>query len=213
MNSTRQALIGGALLALFGVLGALLVSVTHEATSDRIAMNERDALLRQIRLLIPMDQIDNDPLTDTLMLHAKDDLGSEQVTVYRARKGNAPVALVLSPVAAKGYAGDIRLILAITADGTLSGVRVLSHRETPGLGDKIEETRSDWILGFKGRSLEDPVKDKWKVKRDGGDFDQFTGATITPRSIVKAVHKALVYVDKHQKQLYAVTETENSNAK
>jgi electron transport complex protein RnfG len=122
--------------------------------------------------------------------------------VYRARKYGWPVAVVLAPVAPDGYNGTIRLLVAIKMDGTLAGVRVIQHRETPGLGDAIEAERSDWILGFDGKSLNDPVQEKWKVKRDGGDFDQFTGATITPRAVVKAVNKALLYFRLHGHSLF-----------
>jgi electron transport complex protein RnfG len=102
-----------------------------------------------------------------------------------------------------GYSGPIKLLVAVNYDGTLGGVRVISHKETPGLGDKIEESRSDWVLGFNGKSLTDPLLEKWKVKRDGGIFDQFTGATITPRSIVSAVKHTLLYERDHRDALYA----------
>ena len=100
---------------------------------------------------------------------------------------------MLETVAPDGYNGSIRLLVAINLDSTLAGVRVVQHRETPGLGDAIDAQRSDWILGFDGKSLTTPPRKDWKVKRDGGDFDQFTGATITPRAVVKAVKKALLY--------------------
>lgn len=213
MINTRPMLpmvMGGVLLAVFGVLGTLLVSLTYEATAERIASNEREILLRQIRLLVPQELIDNDPLVDTLVIHAEAALGVKETTVYRGRHGAEPVALVLSPVSAKGYNGEIKLIIAVAADGHLTGVRVLTHRETPGLGDKVEEKRSDWILGFKGHSLLNPTKDGWRVKRDGGDFDQFTGATITPRGIVQAVYQTLQYVEKHQQELFAPIQQPNT---
>jgi electron transport complex protein RnfG len=109
---------------------------------------------------------------------------------------------VLSPVSASGYAGPIQLIVAIRFDGTLAGVRVLRHRETPGLGDKIEVERSDWIKGFAGKSLLDPPVAAWEVKRDGGAFDQFTGATVTPRTIVRGIKAALIYFDEHKLLLF-----------
>lgn len=196
-------LIGGILLGLFGVAGATLVSLTHVATADRIERNEREALMRQIRNLVPPSSIDNDILKDTTSVEAPDDLGVAQTTVYRARKSGEPVALILSPVVAQGYNGSIKLIVGVNNNLELAGVRVLTHRETPGLGDKIEENRSDWILTFAGRSLTDPKPENWKVKRDGGYFDQLTGATITPRAIVKATKQALEYVKARQENLYA----------
>jgi electron transport complex protein RnfG len=110
----------------------------------------------------------------------------------------------MNPVVPDGYAGPIRLLISVKTDGTLGGVRVLDHHETPGLGDKIDERKSDWIKDqFDGKALGNPAEERWLVKRDGGDFDQFTGATITPRSIVKAVKNALKFVEREGSSLYA----------
>lgn len=202
MRRHLPILISGVLLGLFGVLGAGLVGLSHEGTAERIARNEREALLHQIHVLVPREQIDNDMLNDVIEVSAPDTLGVEKTRVYLGRRNGEPVAAVLSPVSTPGYAGPIQLVVAIRYDGTLAGVRVLSHRETPGLGDKIEEERSDWILGFDGKSLLDPRPSEWKVKRDGGVFDQFTGATVTPRTIVRAVKTALEYFDANRLDLF-----------
>lgn len=195
-------LVSGVLLGLFGILGAALVGFSHQGTAERIARNEREALLHQLRVLVPAEQIDNDMLSDTLEVSAPETLGSERTRVYRGRRAGQPVAAVLSPVVSQGYSGPIRLIVAIRFDGTLAGVRVLSHRETPGLGDKIEAERSDWVLDFAGRSLLDPPAAAWKVKRDGGAFDQLTGATVTPRAVVRGVKAALEYFGGHKSRLF-----------
>ena len=197
-------LISGVLLGLFGILGAGLVALSHDGTAERIARNERDALLHQLHVLVPRDQVDNDMLEDVIEVSAPEALGIDKTTVYLGRRSGEPVAAVFSPVSTPGYAGPINLIVAVRYDGTLAGVRVLSHRETPGLGDKIEEQRSDWILGFEDKSLLDPRPSDWKVKRDGGSFDQFTGATITPRTIVRGVKTALQYFDEHRLELFGV---------
>jgi len=126
----------------------------------------------------------------------------ESVPVFRARKDGKPVALAITPVAPDGYVGPIKLLVAISVDGTILGVRVLSHHETPGLGDAIEEKRSNWVLGFNGHSLSNPEDKGWHVRRDGGQFDQFTGATITPRAVVKAVHKALKFYELNKDKLF-----------
>jgi electron transport complex protein RnfG len=202
MRRHLPILISGVLLGLFGVLGAGLVGLSHEGTAERIARNEREALLHQIHVLVPREQIDNDMLNDVIEVSAPDTLGVEKTRVYLGRRNGEPVAAVLSPVSTPGYAGPIQLVVAVRYDGTLAGVRVLSHRETPGLGDKIEEERSDWILGFDGKSLLDPRPSEWKVKRDGGVFDQFTGATVTPRTIVRAVKTALEYFDANRLDLF-----------
>lgn len=195
--------ISGLLLGVFGVLGAALVGFSHTETAERIAANERAALLHQLQVLVPPEQIDNDMLSDTITVHAPGKLGTATTLVYRGRNQGVPVAAVLSPVVTQGYSGSISLIVAIRADGTLAGTRVLSHRETPGLGDKIEVERSDWIKGFEGLSLVSPPQSAWKVKRDGGYFDQFTGATVTPRAVVRGVEQALEYFNQHRARLLA----------
>lgn len=207
MNN-RQILLTALLLFLFAAIGTALVAFTFANTQARIAANERAALLRNLHVLVPPETHDNDIFNDIIEVTDPDLLGtSAPVAVYRARKEGWPVAAVLTPVAPDGYSGAIRLLVGIKLDGTLAGVRVVSHRETPGLGDPIEAQRSDWILGFTGRSLGNPAPQRWAVKRDGGDFDQFTGATITPRAVVKAVKKALIYFDRNHQRLFAPDST------
>jgi electron transport complex protein RnfG len=204
MNSLKNSLISALLLGGFAVLGSLLVSSTHELTAEQIAANEREYLLETLHVLVSPDSHDNDIYNDVIELHAPL-LANKNRTVlaYRARQAGQPYAVVLTPIAPDGYSGDIKLMVAIRYDGQLLGVRVLNHKETPGLGDKIEAQRSDWILGFNGRSLGDPVEDKWKVRKDGGVFDQLTGATISPRAVVKAVKNSLLYFQQHREQLFA----------
>jgi Na+-translocating ferredoxin:NAD+ oxidoreductase subunit G len=135
--------------------------------------------------------------TDMIQISDPDFLGGPQATVYRGRKMEQPVVAVLTTMVPNGYSGPIKLLVAVGYDGTLGGVRVIRHKEPPRLRDKIEESRSNWILGFTGQSLDNPPLEKWAVKRDGGMFDQFTGATITPRSVVEVVKKTLLYVRDH----------------
>ena len=137
-----------------------------------------------------------------MQLESDERLGQEEAfTVYLAKKNNVVSALIFPVTATDGYSGIIKLLVGINIDGTLAGVRVVSHKETPGLGDAIEIQRSDWILSFNNKSLDNPTGKGWAVKRDGGVFDQFTGATITPRAVVKAVHLSLIYFDRHKKDL------------
>jgi electron transport complex protein RnfG len=202
--AVRSMLRGAVLLGLFAVLGTGLVAAIHQATQTRIAANQREALLRSLHALIDPASHDNDLLQDILWVESKELLGSNApIPVYRARRAGRTVALALSPYAPDGYSGPIRLLIAVDAQGTLLGVRVLSHKETPGLGDKIDVEKSDWVLGFTGRSLDNPIGDRWAVRRDGGVFDQFTGATITPRAVVRAVHRALQYVKQQHRRLFA----------
>lgn len=200
--STRPSIIAGFILGAFAVVGVGLVAVTHALTLERIAANERAVTLRMMAAVIPTEYMDNDPLQDLIEVNAPDLLGGATSRIYRIRGGGKPLALVLDPVIPNGYMGPIKLLISILADGTLGGVRVLSHKETPGLGDKIELTKSDWVLGFTGKSLGNPPEAAWKVKRDGGVFDQFTGATVTPRSIVQAVRDTLRFVEQQGATLY-----------
>lgn len=203
MNLHKQVATTAVLLMLFATIGAGLVGLTHDNTIDAIKYNEKLTLLRNLNTILPASDYDNDLLTDIIHVAPNTMLGTVSDSVaYRARKQNSPVAIVLSAIAPNGYNGPIHLLIGIKYDGTLAGVRVVKHRETPGLGDALEVRRSDWIIDFKNKSLKTPKHNKWKVKRDGGYFDQFTGATITPRAVVKAVHSALLYFKKHREHLF-----------
>ncbi len=200
------------LLSAFAVAGTSLVAFTYEQTRPRILANERQALLDKLQVLVPAASVDNDMVEDNIVVQDYDLLGSERTTVYRGRRLGKPVAAVFTSVVPSGYSGPINLLVAVRHDGTLGGVRVVSHKETPGLGDKIEEQRSDWIYSFKDKSLSDPQPKYWGVKRDGGVFDQFTGATITPRAIVRAVKNTLVYAANKGDMLYARRSTRDDKA-
>lgn len=204
----RQIIITTIILLLFAVVGTTLVAFTFENTREQIAANERATLLRKLHRLIAPEQHDNILLDDTVSVRDEALLGTDKpVRVYRARKNGEAVALVITAIAPDGYSGSIKLLVGINVDGSLSGVRVVAHRETPGLGDAIDETRSDWIHVFDNKSLQSPDVSRWAVKKDGGDFDQLTGATITPRAVVKAARNALLYYRDHQEALFAPTET------
>jgi len=191
-------------LTLFTLLGTAGVAITHALTKERVAENERLMVQLSLDSLVPPSQRDNDIVADTLLLTEPQMLGSDKpLKVHRARWQGQPVAAVFEAVAPDGYSGSIKLLVAIAEDGVIAGVRVISHRETPGLGDYIEVERSNWILGFDGRSLSNPPLRSWRVKKDGGVFDQVTGATITARAVVKAVHKVLQYFNAHREQVFA----------
>ena len=203
MNIIKNMIISALVLAIFAVIGTFFVSFTHENTIDQINENRRLALLKAFHVLILPSAHDNDIFTDIIQVTNKELLGNKKpVNVYRARKENKPVAVIINSVAPDGYSGNIELLVAINFNGTLAGVRVVQHKETPGLGDAIEENRSDWITKFKSLSLNNPDKTGWAVKKDAGQFDQFTGATVTPRAIVKAVYNTLRYYKAHRDTLY-----------
>lgn len=196
-------MISGFLLWLFSVVGTTLVSFTQQQTLVRIVGNEKKVLLRNLYALLPAEQLDNDMAQDTIQVNASELLGTgAPSTVYRARKNNNPVAVIFNTIARGGYNGNIHLLIGVYYNGLLAGVRAVKHSETPGLGDAIEIRKSNWILGFDGKSLTNPEIEYWKVKRDGGQFDQITGATITPRAIVKAVKNTLEYYRTNRERLY-----------
>lgn len=199
------------LLAAFAVIGTGLVAFTYEKTKPRIEEAERQALLDSLHSVVKPQTHDNELFEDRIYVKSKQYLGTDkQLPLFRARKNGEPVAAIITAIAPDGYNGDIKLLIGIHYDGTLSGVRVISHRETPGLGDAIETRRGDWILMFNGLSLENPKPKDWKVKRDNGYFDQLSGATITSRAVVKAVARALQYYGQNREPLFERRAAEES---
>jgi electron transport complex protein RnfG len=192
---------GALTLAVVGALGLGGLLAMRALTAERIAEQQRASTLRALAVLLP-EEYDNDPQADRIDVVAPAWLGSEDaLTVRRARNDGRVEALLLEAVAPDGYNGDIRLLVGVDARGRVIGVRVVEHRETPGLGDPIEIARGPWITGFDGRSLHDPSEDAWRLRRDGGAFDQLAGATITPRAVVGAVRRALQFVETHGEAL------------
>jgi electron transport complex protein RnfG len=196
---TSKAISRSALLLGFaGAVVVALVSLAYYMTHDAIEESEYQALLVALNSIIPEDSHDNDLVNDTRPLPATRELGlKKDAVVYRARKDGKIFAAAFPVTAPDGYNGPINLLMAVDRQHRVMGVRVVSHLETPGLGDRIEQRRTDWVDGFRGKSIGDPPEKLWKVKKDGGVFDQFTGATITPRITVNAIRKALIYVDQH----------------
>lgn len=195
-HSIRRSAIG---LGLFAVITGGTIAMTQALTKDRIQTQAARAEAKALFEIIPESAHDNNLLRDTVQLPASDRLSTEgPLTVWVARRDDRPIGLIMPITAPDGYSGDIHLLVAVDLQGTVIGVRVTSHKETPGLGDRIERRKSDWITSFDGRSLEQPSASGWDVKKNGGEFDQFTGATITPRAVVNAVEKALVYFEQHR---------------
>jgi electron transport complex protein RnfG len=195
MNAAPGPLLrSAAALGLVAVIGTTLLVGINRLTANRIAEQERKVVLEQLGQVVPPSRYDNALHDDYITFHDEGYFPQgQEVTAFRARRDGKPVAIILRFDAVNGYNGRIRLLVGIDSGGRVTGVRVIAHRETPGLGDAIELGKSDWILGFDGRSLTDPTPSGWAVRRDGGVFDQFTGATITPRAVVEAVQRALEY--------------------
>ena len=190
------------ILAGFALLASVLLGVTNCSTEDTIQQRLNEDLIKSLEEVVPASLHDNDMLQDTLTIPSADfNIGAKETTVYLAKKSGKVTAVCFKLIAPDGYSGAINMIMGIDRDGNILGVRVLSHKETPGLGDKIEVAKSDWILKFAGRSLDNLTPAQWAVKKDGGVFDQFAGATITPRKSVQALHRGLQLFKAHQIQL------------
>ena len=190
-------------LAIIAAVLTALLALVASFTRERIVSNEQAWIRQRLDALVPPAMHDNDLLTDSIAVTAPDLLGSSQpVKIYRARRNGAPAAAVLRAIAPDGYRGPIELLVAVGPDGRLIGVQVIRHQETPGLGDAFESRDVHWLERFRGRSLTDPLPQRWTVRRDGGDFDAFTGATITPRAIVKAVRNALEYYQRNSQRIF-----------
>lgn len=192
----RSMLFNSAVLGAFAFTTAFLLAGTHLGTRDKIAEAERRAAEKALLEIIPRHAHSNDMLMDTIKIPEAHllSLGLPPGSAMNMARQNGKVSAVIVPaIAADGYSGAIKLIVGINIDGSIAGVRVLAHNETPGLGDKVDLKKSDWILSFNGKSLARPLPHRWQVKKDGGDFDQFTGATITPRAVVNQVRKTLEY--------------------
>jgi Na+-translocating ferredoxin:NAD+ oxidoreductase subunit G len=192
-SSIYHGLVLGAFCLGFG----LLLALTHQLTQEDIAARAMEDRQNSLAAVIPDAIHDNNPVVDTIVLKVAN---GEGLTVYRAKKGDQ-VTGVAYEISGIGYAGPVKLMLGVAADGRVLGVRALAHKETPGLGDKIEIKKGDWIERFTGLSLGHPPIEKWKVKKDGGQFDQFSGATITPRGVVGAIREGLVFFDTHKQQM------------
>ena len=184
------------LLGAMALFASAALAWAADATRAAIADAEARDLRASLAEVLPGGFADNDFLHDTLDL-ARD---GRPVTVYRARR-NGRVEGAVFRVAGRGYAADIQLLIGVDRDGRTLGVRVLKHAETPGLGDKIEVAKSAWIRAFDGRALGDPAPERWAVKKDGGDFDQFAGATITPRAVVRSVRGGLEFFAAHRAEI------------
>jgi Na+-translocating ferredoxin:NAD+ oxidoreductase subunit G len=195
-------------LGLVALVVTLALAGTQLLTREQIAAQQRAAEARAYNEILPPARYDNALLDDFHLVEDRELLGLQQPRkILVARRGGEAQALIVPATAPDGYGGAIELIVGINADGTVAGVRVVAHKETPGLGDKIDARKSRWIDAFAGRSLGDPAPAQWAVKKDGGAFDQFTGATITPRALTAAVKRTLQYFEANRAALLAAAAT------
>ncbi|MGF1723369.1 electron transport complex subunit RsxG [Photobacterium nomapromontoriensis] len=193
----------GGILALFALLATGLVSVTHLLTANKIEQQQQQELLKVLNQVIPPASHDNELYKSCTLVTNEQFLGTTSpMPAYIAEKGGKKTGVAIEAIAPNGYSGAIKLIVGLNTDGVVTGVRILSHNETPGLGDKIEKRISNWIDSFTGKKVNGENDSRWAVRKDGGEFDQFTGATITPRAVVGSVKNVSLYFQSHQQQLF-----------
>lgn len=206
-----------AILGIVALISGIIVFTTYSKTKGYIAKSESRYAKRFLFQVVPSANYNNDILIDTINIPKKyfSMLGIKSGENHLVKMNGKLISIIVPSIAHDGYNGKIKLLVGINLDGSIVSVRAISHKETPGLGDKMEADKSDWVLNFNKKSLKNLDSKLWKVKKDGGYFDQFTGATITPRAIVKKVHETLKYyeMDKSRiiKELDVFNENEESN--
>jgi electron transport complex protein RnfG len=200
------------LVGIVAAAAAFMVSASHEFSKERIAANERARLIASLNSVLDPTLRSHDLSTVRLNVTDRELLGTgEPVDVFVAMDAGTPAAVVFASVAPHGYNAPIRMLIGVSPAGALTGVRVVRHRETPGLGDAIDADKSKWILQFSGLSLAMPPLPQWAVDKDDGQFDTITGATVTSRAVVQGVKNTLLYFEQHRDEVFASAVTANAN--
>lgn len=203
----------GVTLAVIAAICTALVALTYRSTEQRIEANEKAWIERSLQPALSGLFYDSGVTESRILLPPPHDLpGSDAAIIYRVYAQGEPVAALFVVTARDGYSGPIRILVGVETTGMVTGVHVLEHRETPGLGDRVESGKSDWLTQFNGRSLLDPEPAGWRITRDGGQFDQLTGASITPRAIIKALKETLIYFDAHREEIFSDPPEESAPA-
>jgi len=212
----RSIMLNSFALGSFALICTIIIALTYINTADNIKQQKKLAELKTFYQIVPKNLYDNDLLTDNINMQVQQ-LGHRQAqTIYLAKRQGQPTVVVYPVTTTDGYSGDISYIIGVNIDdNSIAGVRVVSHQETPGLGDKIELRKSQWILSFNGLSLENTQAEDWTVKKNGGRFDGFTGATITPRSVTRSIARTLNYhqlfIDQLLKKITTANQQKVSN--
>ena len=212
-KSEKPVWSAGIILAVIAAVCTTLVALTYSLTEARIAENDRAWLEQSLQPALAGVVYDNNLLESTLEIPLPHELpGNEPVLVYRALLEDTPVAALFVVSALNGFSGPIKLLIGIDDNGAITAVRVLKHRETPGLGDFIDSSKSDWIDQFEQKSLSAPDRMLWALQRDGGKLDQVTGASITSRAVVKAVKETLLYFEANRETVFAMSNSDATDA-
>jgi electron transport complex protein RnfG len=201
----------GVTLAAMAAICTMLVAATFQLTAERIAANEQAWLERSLEPALSGIFFEGSVTESKLEIAPPHDLpGNDTAIIYRVFAEGAPAAALFAVTARDGYAGPIRVLVGVGIDGSVTGVRIVAHRETPGLGDRIDQSRSDWVYQFDGRALGDPVEARWLLEVDGGEFDQLTGASVTPRAVIKAIRDTLLYFEANRDGIFTVPASEET---
>lgn len=211
MSGGRAILKSGVTLAVIAAICTSLVAFTYQLTAERIAANDKALLEQSLEPALSDLFFDSGVSESRLVVAPPHELpGDDEALIYRIYAKGEPVAALFVVTARDGFAGSIRILLGVDMQGVVTGLRILNHRETPGLGDKIESRRSDWVHQFTGRALGDPDVTDWAIRRDGGQFDALTGASVTPRAVIKAMRDTLIYFEANREQIFDRPEQEDA---
>ncbi len=191
-------------MIIFSLLASTALSISYFVTKTPIEESDAKAKRTFLNQVIPSNLYDNNLVKDTISVEPSPLIGNKKnIDVYRAKKNNQVIAVIIETIAPDGYSGEIKTLVGIDREDKILGVRVIIHKETPGLGDYIEIEKSQWIKNFDLKSLGKMTEKEWAVKKDGGSFDYVSGATITSRAVIKSTYKSLLYVKENKKRLFA----------
>ena len=203
-DSFKKVSITASAMIIFSLVASAALSVSYFLTKTPIEESDARAKRMFLNQVVPSNLYDNNLVEDTISVEPNPLIGNKKnIDIYRAKKNNQVIAVIIETIAPDGYSGEIKTLVGVDQKDKILGVRVITHKETPGLGDYIEVDKSHWIKNFNLKSLDKMGEKEWAVKKDGGDFDYVSGATITSRAVIKSTYKSLLYVKENKKRLFA----------
>ncbi len=203
-DSFKKVSITASAMIIFSLVASAALSVSYFLTKTPIEESDARAKRMFLNQVVPSNLYDNNLVEDTISVEPNPLIGNKKnIDIYRAKKNNQVIAVIIETIAPDGYSGEIKTLVGVDQKDKILGVRVITHKETPGLGDYIEVDKSHWIKNFNLKSLDEMGEKEWAVKKDGGDFDYVSGATITSRAVVKSTYKCLLYSKENKKRLFA----------
>ena len=203
-DSFKKVSITASAMIIFSLVASAALSISYFLTKTPIEESDAKAKRMFLNQVVPSNLYDNNLVKDTISVEPNPLIGNKKnIDIYRAKKNNQVIAVIIETIAPDGYSGEIKTLVGVDQKDKILGVRVITHKETPGLGDYIEVDKSHWIKNFNLKSLDEMGEKEWAVKKDGGDFDYVSGATITSRAVIKSTYKSLLYVKENKKRLFA----------